>query len=334
MIYNININQFAAVKLGLHKKLKPQDFIIFSFIKDFSSNTKAMKQEFNGDIYYMLNWKLIRNQLPLLGLNSRQAIYNRLKKLEEVGLIEPYSGNQAIRAQYYKFTELSDKLKFYKNEDNERLHQTTNVCTSNNERLHVSNNERLHNNNYNSNNNDNLKEEREKKENSPSKDYEVTESLPTLDPVKNKEEAKKEKVAQKRKADEADNYEELIEVLDLLNDRTGFAAKIPKSYKSVLRYGAYKLVNARMQDYSLDDIKNVLHFKCDEWINDAKMSRYLTYDTLLRKSNFEKYLNQYTISKNRSYEKQQTNSSKRGNESLSIEELFNLIDEGSSESSF
>jgi len=149
MLYNIDINQFAAVKLGLHKKLKPQDFIIFSFIRKFAKAQKCIKFSESGTIFYMFHWSLIKQQLPLLNLNTRQSIKKRIDKLVEANLIAPHKHNQAKGKQYYKFTELADSLEFY----NISQTETTNVYTRDNERLHERDNERLHNNHYNKDNN-------------------------------------------------------------------------------------------------------------------------------------------------------------------------------------
>ena len=45
-----------------------------------------------------------------------------------------------------------------------------------------------------------------------------------------------------------------------------------------------------MRDYPLTEIKIVIDAKCDEWLGDEKMKKYLRPETLFSKTNFEKYL--------------------------------------------
>lgn len=56
----------------------------------------------------------------------------------------------------------------------------------------------------------------------------------------------------------------------------------------------YKHIKARLQDFSVDDLKAVIDKKCEEWIG-TEFEKYLTPETLFRPSNFEKYLNQNII---------------------------------------
>lgn len=75
------------------------------------------------------------------------------------------------------------------------------------------------------------------------------------------------------------------EIIDYLNEKAGtrYRASTPKTQAHI---------RARWNEgYRLDDFKRVIDVKCDEWLNDTKMRKYLCPDTLFG-TKFEKYLNQ------------------------------------------
>ena len=73
------------------------------------------------------------------------------------------------------------------------------------------------------------------------------------------------------------------EVIDYLNQKAG------THYRQV--ENNYKHIKARLQDFTIDDLKAVIDKKCREWLG-TEFEKYLTPETLFRPSNFEKYLNQ------------------------------------------
>lgn len=73
------------------------------------------------------------------------------------------------------------------------------------------------------------------------------------------------------------------EVLEYLNQKAG------THYRQV--ESNYKHIKARLQDFSVEELKQVIDKKCREWIG-TDFEKYLTPETLFRPSNFEKYLNQ------------------------------------------
>lgn len=72
-------------------------------------------------------------------------------------------------------------------------------------------------------------------------------------------------------------------IIDYLNEKAG------THYRQV--ESNYKHIKARLQDFSVDDLKTVIDKKCKEWIG-TEFEKYLTPETLFRPGNFEKYLNQ------------------------------------------
>ena len=104
---------------------------------------------------------------------------------------------------------------------------------------------------------------------------------------------KKEKSAQQnleeRVLEETSSREEehipFSAIIDHLNEKAGtrFRASTPKTQAHI---------RARWNEgYRLDDFICVIDVKCDEWLNDTKMRKYLCPDTLFG-TKFEKYLNQ------------------------------------------
>ena len=95
------------------------------------------------------------------------------------------------------------------------------------------------------------------------------------------------------------------EVIDYLNQKAG------THYRPV--ESNFKHIKARLQDFTIDDLKAVIDKKCNEWLG-TEFEKYLTPETLFRPSNFEKYLNQKITTKSnkkfteRQYDKEKLNS--------------------------
>lgn len=75
------------------------------------------------------------------------------------------------------------------------------------------------------------------------------------------------------------------QIVKYLNDKTGKNFKV--SSKTTKRH-----INARLNEgFTLEDFKQVIDNKANEWINDKKMNQYLRPETLFG-TKFEGYLNQ------------------------------------------
>lgn len=119
MKFSININQKAAIDSGL--QLDIVDLAIFDFLVCFSNSSqcKKYKHEQEEVNYYLFNWKLIIQQLPILGLTTRQTVYNRMQKLTAAGLIIAAPDNQVNATAYYRFGPNYDLLIFFNRVPNE-----------------------------------------------------------------------------------------------------------------------------------------------------------------------------------------------------------------------
>ncbi|UQS85817.1 conserved phage C-terminal domain-containing protein (plasmid) [Apilactobacillus apisilvae] len=74
------------------------------------------------------------------------------------------------------------------------------------------------------------------------------------------------------------------EVIAYLNERTG------KHYRNTS--SNYRMIEPRLKDYSVDDLKHVVDVKCSQWINDSKMNKFLRPATLFQASKIDGYLNE------------------------------------------
>lgn len=83
--------------------------------------------------------------------------------------------------------------------------------------------------------------------------------------------------------------EQAMEVIEFLNSKTGrkFPARNPKGNPTA---NSEVVMHRIKEGYTVQDCKQVIAAKCRHWLHDEKMSRYLTPETLFRRSNFERYL--------------------------------------------
>ncbi|MDD1607534.1 MAG: hypothetical protein LUQ18_03360, partial [Methylococcaceae bacterium] len=84
MKYTILINQAAVVEAGLHKSTDLVDWAILEYIHSWQTNPEATR--INDFVW--INYKHFIEEMPLVGLNTKSGVSNRLKKLEELFLIE------------------------------------------------------------------------------------------------------------------------------------------------------------------------------------------------------------------------------------------------------
>jgi uncharacterized phage protein (TIGR02220 family) len=83
-----------------------------------------------------------------------------------------------------------------------------------------------------------------------------------------------------------DEMGEVREVLTFLRNMTG------RQYREAPP--TVRLIRSRLKNTSLEDIKKVLFYKGEQWMNDPKMEPYLRPATLFAASNFEQYLAEAT----------------------------------------
>ena len=108
--------------------------------------------------------------------------------------------------------------------------------------------------------------------------------------TKSKGEKEKEKNSAKKKEKE----QQIKEVVEYLNLKTN------RKYKPGTAE-TKRLINARLKDYTVEDLKAVIDFKVDKWLdaewydkqgNLVQGKNFLRPSTLFRESNFENYINE------------------------------------------
>lgn len=79
------------------------------------------------------------------------------------------------------------------------------------------------------------------------------------------------------------------EVINFLNKRTGkkYLARNPRGNPTA---NSEFVMHRLKEGYTAQDCKSVIALKCREWLHDEKMSKFLTPETLFRRSNFERYI--------------------------------------------
>jgi uncharacterized phage protein (TIGR02220 family) len=119
------------------------------------------------------------------------------------------------------------------------------------------------------------------KENNPENPvgYLETQTNPKKPIIDNREKIKdKEKDKVKDKGKE----KECQEVIDHLNKKTNRSYKLTSKHQS--------LISARLKDYTVRQLKDVINIKFNQWNNDQKMSIYLRPETLFNATKFESYI--------------------------------------------
>jgi len=105
MKYRILIDQQAY---DLHRDFDSLDVIdigIMECIADFVYNERAEALDVGGVKYYWISHTSIIRDFPRSGIKSKGGIRKRIKKLEDVGLIQLYNCNQELGRSYYRITD-------------------------------------------------------------------------------------------------------------------------------------------------------------------------------------------------------------------------------------
>jgi hypothetical protein len=84
MKYTILINQAHVFNAGLHTSTDLIDWAILDYINAWQANPKAARL----DDHVWINYRHLIKEMPLLGLNSKGAVSNRISKLRHLNLIK------------------------------------------------------------------------------------------------------------------------------------------------------------------------------------------------------------------------------------------------------
>ena len=108
--YSININQNAAIELGLDVDII--DLAIFDYIKDFANSKKCETIVTESGVYFWVSHKNIIDNMPLLNITTTRGIAKRVDKLINAGLLIKYSRCDQVSRTYYTFGEKYDEYLF------------------------------------------------------------------------------------------------------------------------------------------------------------------------------------------------------------------------------
>ena len=107
---------------------------------------------------------------------------------------------------------------------------------------------------------------------------------PTPIPVAQNEKAKKKTITYTKEEKDFSR-----QVLDYLEQKSGYHYGVNQEN---LKY----IIARRKEGRTFEDMQHVIDFKCQEWLNDEKMTGYLRPNTLFRPTNFDNYLAQWSRS--------------------------------------
>lgn len=108
MKYSWIIDQRAAIESGFG--LDVIDLSIFALLKDFAAEPGCKKMNENGHTYHLFSWKLVTQQQPVLGLNTKRSVTRRFEKLAECNVMHPHPDNKGMKLMWYRFGEGAVKL--------------------------------------------------------------------------------------------------------------------------------------------------------------------------------------------------------------------------------
>lgn len=112
MKYTILINQAGIVDAGLQNKTDVVDWSLLDYIFSFQQNPKAT---FNTEGKVWINLKHLIEEMPLLGLNRKNSVSDRIKKVRELGLLTT-SQSPVDQRLYVRTTELFYEITQFKGE--------------------------------------------------------------------------------------------------------------------------------------------------------------------------------------------------------------------------
>jgi hypothetical protein len=85
------------------------DGAIFGMLKDFATCDGIQTLTQGGFIWYKFKWQIIPQQLPVLPIKGRTAVYNRMQNLCNAGMLISHPENQKNRESWYRFGPNSSK---------------------------------------------------------------------------------------------------------------------------------------------------------------------------------------------------------------------------------
>lgn len=91
--YTITISQFGIVQSGLHEKTDLVDWALIDYLTHwyFAERKKTIFVQEKGINFVWINYNHLIDEMPLIGIKSKNAVSKRIQKLKKLGLIETFS---------------------------------------------------------------------------------------------------------------------------------------------------------------------------------------------------------------------------------------------------
>lgn len=110
MKYTITSNQYAAWRLGLHGVIDLIDLAIFDAFKNFANSNRSQKLSDESGTWFWVAYPVIISELPFSGLNTKDAIYRRMKRLEAAKIIQFHPDNQRMGRTFFRWGDNYDAM--------------------------------------------------------------------------------------------------------------------------------------------------------------------------------------------------------------------------------
>jgi hypothetical protein len=110
MKYSLNINQIAAHHLDIIGKVDLVDLCLFDAFKSFANSKRCEKRIDEGGIWFWVSYAEIIKEVPLAGIKSKDAVYRRMVKLKEAGIIVFHPDNQKLAKAFFQWGENYDAM--------------------------------------------------------------------------------------------------------------------------------------------------------------------------------------------------------------------------------
>ena len=120
MKYTSIIPQFAAYNAGLFGKIDAIDLMLFDAFKYFANSSRCEKRFYDGKPWFWIDYGMIIDEIPFSGLTTKDAIYRRMKKLEQVQIIEFCPMNQSWNRSFFGWGKTYDALIISKSPTDEK----------------------------------------------------------------------------------------------------------------------------------------------------------------------------------------------------------------------
>jgi len=146
-LFTLNISQQDVIEHGLDVDLI--EMAIYTLFKHIAISGVSSRLTKYGITYYQFTAKFVIEQLPIIGITTRQNIFKRMQKLIAAGLIEVYPDNKKEGVSFFTFGKMHYVLhdKAVNNTCNENEQPVTKKLHTCNEIVTPPVTKKLHNNN-------------------------------------------------------------------------------------------------------------------------------------------------------------------------------------------